>query len=156
MKEIAAGVNSLKQDDILKFEKEGSFAIFAGSETLTLLPEDVEITSEDIPGWLVANEGKITVALDININEELRQEGIAREFVNRIQNLRKDSGFDVTDKIIIEIQKHAFINEAIGNFKDYIASQTLAKKITLVDFIDGEGKEVEIDEDIKTKLKINR
>jgi isoleucyl-tRNA synthetase len=90
------------------------------------------------------------------MNEELRQEGIAREFVNRIQNLRKDSGFDVTDKILIEIQKHDSINEAIGNFKDYIASQTLAKSIILVDIVDGDGKEVEIDEEIKTRLKIEK
>jgi isoleucyl-tRNA synthetase len=156
MKEIAAEVNALKQPDILRFEQEGLFAIYAGSEMLTLIPEDVEITSEDIPGWLVANEGKITVALDINISDELRQEGIAREFVNRIQNLRKDSGFDVTDKILVEIQKHDFINHAIENFKDYISSQTLAKSITLVELIDGESKEVEIDEEIKTRLRIEK
>jgi isoleucyl-tRNA synthetase len=156
MKEIAAEVLAMKQEDILKFEKEGSFSITAGTQALLLVPEDVEIISEDIPGWLVANEGKITVALDINMNEELRQEGIAREFVNRIQNLRKDSGFDVTDKILIEIQKHDSINEAIGNFKDYIASQTLAKSIVLVDLVDGDGKEVEIDEEIKTRLKIEK
>lgn len=154
MKEIAAAVTGMTQPDIMKFEKEGGFDIQVASQNLTLAPEDAEITSEDIPGWLVANEGKITVALDINIDEDLRQEGIAREFVNRIQNLRKDSGFDVTDKIAIEIQKHASINEAIANFKEYIASQTLAKYISLVDHIDGDGKEVEIDEDIKTKLKI--
>ena len=156
MKEIAAEVNALNQTDILKFEQEGSFVISVGSGTLALIPEDVEITSEDIPGWLVANEGKIIVALDINITDELRQEGIAREFVNRIQNQRKDNGYDVTDKISIEIQKHNLINEAIINFKGYISSQTLAKKITLVDFIGEEGKEVEIDEDIKTLLKIQK
>jgi isoleucyl-tRNA synthetase len=156
MKEIAGAVNAMEQADILKFEKEGFFTISPGSLNLTLVPEDVEITSEDIPGWLVANEGKITVALDINISEDLRQEGIAREFVNRIQNLRKDSGFDVTDKIVIEIQKHAAINEAIANFKDYIAAQTLAKKVSLVDHVDGDGKDVEIEEEIKTRLKIQK
>jgi isoleucyl-tRNA synthetase len=156
MKEIATGINAMNQGDILNFEKEGRFTISAGSRALTLVAEDVEIISEDIPGWLVANEGKITIALDININEDLRQEGIAREFVNRIQNLRKDSGFDVTDKIIIEIQKHVSINEAIANFKDYIASQTLAKRIVLVDHIDGDGKDVEIDEEIKTRMKIQK
>ncbi len=156
MKEIAAVVNSLQQADIVRFETDGVYHINIGSETLTLIPEDVEIISEDIPGWLVANEGKITVALDINISETLRQEGVAREFVNRIQNLRKDSGFDVTDKINIEIEKHSLINEAIDNFKDYIASQTLAKNIALVDHINGDGKEVEIDDNIKTLLKIQK
>jgi isoleucyl-tRNA synthetase len=156
MKEIAVVVNSMVQADILKFEQEGIFKITVGGESLTLVPEDVEIISEDIPGWLVTNEGKITVALDISINEDLRQEGIAREFVNRIQNLRKESGFDVTDKITIEIQKHALINEAIVSFKDYISSQTLAKSIVLVDHVDGDGKEVEIDEEIKTRLKIQK
>ena len=77
---------------------------------LSLRTEDVEITSEDIPGWLVANEGKLTVALDVNITQELKDEGIAREFVNRIQNIRKDSGFEVTDKIAVEIQNHEVIN----------------------------------------------
>ena len=154
MKEIASAVSMMKQADILRFEKEGSFLIRLESQNLTLVPEDVEIISEDIPGWLVANEGKITVALDIQLNEPLRQEGIAREFVNRIQNLRKDSGFDVTDKIKIEIQKHASINEAIDNYKDYIASQTLARQISLVDHIDGDGTEVEIDDEINTLLKI--
>ena len=91
----------------------------------------MEIISEDIPGWLVANEGKITVALDITITDELRYEGIAREFINRIQNLRKDSGFDVTDKISVEIQKHDAVNEAVKKHIDYIGSQTLAKNITL-------------------------
>jgi len=156
MKKITAAVNAMVQDDILKFEMAGSIKISVGADLLTLVPEDVEIISEDIPGWLVANEGKITVALDININEDLRQEGIAREFVNRIQNLRKESGFDVTDKIVIEIQKHTLIDEAIATFKDYIASQTLAKNISLVDHINGDGKEVEIDEDIKTRLKIQK
>jgi isoleucyl-tRNA synthetase len=156
MKEIATVVNSMVQADILKFEQEGIFKITVGGESLTLVPEDVEIISEDIPGWLVTNEGKITVALDISINEDLRQEGIAREFVNRIQNLRKESGFDVTDKIAIEIQKHALIDQAITSFKDYISSQTLAKSIVLVDHVDGDGKEVEIDEEIKTRLKIQK
>ena len=154
MKEIAVEVNAMKQEDILRFEKEGVFSIALPSQSLTLVPEDVEIISEDIPGWLVANEGKITVALDINLNEDLRQEGIAREFVNRIQNFRKDSGFEVTDKIVIEIQKHDKINDAIANFKDYIASQTLANSIQLVEHLNSDAKEVEIDEEIKTLLKI--
>ncbi|MPN09377.1 Isoleucine--tRNA ligase [bioreactor metagenome] len=89
-----------------------------------------------MPGWLVANEGKLTVALDITVNDELMQEGIARELVNRIQNLRKSSGYEITDKIKVEIQKLAEINGAVNIFSGYIASQTLANSIVLVDNID--------------------
>jgi isoleucyl-tRNA synthetase len=156
MKEISAEVAAMKQEDIQKLEIEGSYSIKAGAETLNLVTEDVEIISEDIPGWLVANEGKLTIALDISINEDLRQEGIAREFVNRIQNFRKDSGFEVTDRILIEILKHDLINEAIETFSEYIASQTLANKISLVDHINSDSREVEIDDDIKTLLKIQK
>jgi isoleucyl-tRNA synthetase len=156
MKEIGVAFNNMSQADILNFENNGSFTIRAGNESILLSSEDAEIVSEDIPGWLVAHEGKITVALDVNINESLKQEGIAREFVNRIQNLRKESGFDVTDKINIEIQNHTLINDAILNFKDYIASQTLAKNIILVDHINSDGKEVEIDEEIRTRLRIQK
>jgi isoleucyl-tRNA synthetase len=118
--------------------------------------EDVEIISEDIPGWLFATEGKLTVALDINITDALRQEGIAREFVNRIQNLRKESGFEVTDKINVEIQKHNYINDAVMNHRDYIGSQTLARSISLVDDLDRNGKEIEIEDGVTTRMKIVR
>lgn len=126
-----------------------------GDEILTLGLEDVEILSEDIPGWLVANEGRVTVALDINITKELKEEGIAREFINRIQNLRKESDFDVTDKIRLYIKKNEQINEAVENFSTYIASQVLAESIELVDSIPGEAKEVEID-DMSTSIKIEK
>ena len=156
MKDISAAIASLEQEEILRFEQEEKFELRVGNEILELSSEDVEIISEDIPGWLVANEGKITVALDITINDELRYEGIAREFINRIQNFRKESGFDVTDKIDIEIQKHEAINEAISLHSDYIGSQTLAVNIKLVDTLNNEAREVDIDDDIKTKLKIVR
>ena len=115
----------------------------------------MEILSEDIPGRLVANEGKVTVALDINITKELKEEGIAREFINRIQNLRKESNFDVTDKIRLYIGKHAQINEAVENFSTYIASQVLAESVNLTDTIDTNAKEVEID-DMTTYIKIEK
>ena len=129
MKQISAALNSMSQEDIMNLKKKESIVLSAGEENLLLGLDEVEIISEDIPGWLVANEGKITVALDITINEELRYEGIAREFINRIQNLRKESGFDVTDKISVEIQKHQAFNEAVMKHKDYIGSQTLASTI---------------------------
>src|SRR5690606_28685298 len=97
MKGIAAVVGAMSSDEITRFEQQGKFDIDVSGTSISLLPEDVEIINEDIPGWLVANEGKITVALDITITDDLREEGIARELVNRIQNIRKDSGFDVTD-----------------------------------------------------------
>ena len=94
----------------------------------------MEIISEDIPGWLVANEGRLTVALDITVSEDLLHEGIAREFVNRIQNIRKDSGFEVTDKIRVIIEDLPFVSVAVKKHSDYIASQTLALEISLASF----------------------
>jgi len=157
MKQIAAFVNQMTQEDIAFLEKSGSKLISINEEEVELTLSDVEITSEDIPGWLVASEGKITVALDITVSEELKQEGIAREFVNRIQNLRKDSGFDVTDKIILEIKKNEAINDSVINYKDYIASQTLAEEINLVDSCnETEGKLVEIDNGVETYICVRK
>lgn len=157
MKDIAQVIASFSQEDIACFECAENYEIKAGGETIQLSHDDVEITSEDIPGWLVATEGKLTVALDVNITQELKDEGIAREFVNRIQNLRKESGFEVTDKIVVDIQKHDGINAAVAGFNDYIAAQTLAKTVNLVDDKDlTEAVEVEIDENIITRIKVTK
>jgi len=157
MKAIAGAVNGMGQEDIASFEQAGSFSLTLDGQELQLALEDVEIMSEDIPGWLVANEGPITVAMDINVTEELRLEGIAREFVNRIQNLRKDSGFDVTDKIKLEIQKHEGVNGAIEKYNEYIGSQTLATEIKLVEKCnDNDAKSVEIDDEITTYMRIEK
>ena len=107
-------------------------------QQIVLTTEDVEIISEDIPGWQVANDGKLTVALDITVSDDLRYEGIAREFVNRIQNIRKESGFDVTDKITVLIEDHEFVREAVKRHSAYIGSQTLATAVTLVNNISGQ------------------
>lgn len=155
MKQISALVAEMNQNDIYNFEKQGTYSLQIGTDTLELTLEDVEILSEDIPGWLVANEGRLTVALDINITKELREEGIARELINRIQNLRKDSDFNVTDKIDLRIGKHKEINEAVENFKAYIASQVLAENVTLVDKAEDDAQAIEID-DIQTFIKIQR
>ncbi len=155
MKQISAEIAGMGQNDIFEFEKKGVYELKIDQENLTLELEDVEILSEDIPGWLVASEGKITVALDITLTTELKEEGIARELINRIQNLRKESDFDVTDKIILSIGKHPAINEAIEHFYDYIASQVLAEDIRLTDAKDPAGKEVEID-DVVTYIKIEK
>ena len=146
MKGIASAVNAMSQDDIVTLEKEGKFDIDVNNQVVELVPGDVDIFSEDIPGWLVANEGKTTVALDITLTEALKEEGIARELVNRIQNLRKDSGLDVTDKINLYIQKHDAIIKAVDNFSDYIGGQTLANSVELVDQLNGSNaKEFEIE-----------
>lgn len=155
MKQIAAAVNTMDQNDIQAFEKNGGCSLTIEGVAVQLTPEDVEIISEDIPGWLVANEGRLTVALDINITPRLRQEGIARELINRIQNLRKESDFNVTDKIILRIQRHAAIDEAVEQFRDYIAGQVLADQVTLTDDAGSGAHEVEID-DILTCIRIER
>ncbi len=155
MKQISALVSGMEQSDIFEFEKNGCYNLTIEDETIKLGLEDVEILSEDIPGWLVANEGRLTVALDINVTKELREEGIARELINRIQNLRKESDFDVTDKITLAIGRHAEINEAVEHFSSYIASQVLAENIQLTDTHDENTKEVEIDE-IRTFIKIEK
>ncbi len=155
MKGITAAIAAFSQHDIATFEQRGSWQLTVEGINMELVPEDMEIMSEDIPGWLVANEGKLTVALDVTLTTELIQEGIAREFINRIQNLRKESGFDVTDKISVEIQKHDAIFEAINIHKDYIANQTLAQNISWAEIgNDITAKEVEIDDEIKTLMRI--
>jgi len=125
--------------------------------TIVLEKEDVEIIPVDIPGWKVANDGQITVALDIMITPELKEEGIARELVNRIQNLRKDKDFEVTDKIVLKVQRNNLINSAISNNLEYICAEILASSLELVDdFKHNEGVMVELDEKIKTLISINK
>jgi isoleucyl-tRNA synthetase len=156
MKQITAIVTEFTQEDIAAIESQSEYKLKVDEEEVNLTKDDVEIISEDIPGWLVANDGKLTVALDITITEKLHQEGIAREIINRIQNLRKDSGLEVTDKIHIRILNHAFINEAIHNFKDYIGSQTLAK-LELVDDLPVDGStELVLDDTTKTLLQMHK
>jgi isoleucyl-tRNA synthetase len=153
MKEISNAVSLMNQKEIASFEASGSHTLNAGGEQVVLSLEDVEIISEDIPGWQVANEGKLTVALDITVTDELRYEGIAREFVNRIQNIRKENGYDVTDKITVQIEDQEFVREAVKRHADYISSQTLARGVTLVSSFPGDVKEIEIDE-VVVKLAV--
>jgi isoleucyl-tRNA synthetase len=157
MKEISSVINELDLEEIAAFEKAQVCEIQAGGEKVRLSLEDVEIISEDIPGWLVANEGSITVALDIHLTEELRQEGVARELINRIQNLRKESGFDVTDKIDVLIEKHELISSAVEKHAEYIGSQTLANKVSLADSLEKNGcRRIEIDEDVYINIRVSR
>jgi isoleucyl-tRNA synthetase len=156
MKEISIAVTAMTQPEINLFENSGkrSFTINGISVDLTL--EDVEIISEDIPGWQVANDGKLTVALDIMVTDDLRFEGIAREFVNRIQNIRKESGFDVTDKITVLIEDHELISEAIKRHSLYIGSQTLATTVSVVRSIsESNTREIDID-DLMIKISVTK
>ena len=156
MKEISGLISAMTQEEIAAFENTGSHTITIDNRQLTLTAEDVEITSEDIPGWQVANNGKLTVALDVTVTDELRFEGIAREFVNRIQNIRKESGFDVTDKITVLIEDHDLIREAVKRHASYIGSQTLATKVSVVNnFTEGNVREVEIDE-VVVKISVSK
>jgi len=156
MKDISTSISALSPGQIVDFENRGNHSVTINGQEIILTTDDVEIISEDIPGWQVANEGKLTVALDITVSDELRYEGVAREFVNRIQNIRKDYGFDVTDKITVLIEDHGFVHEAVNRYAGYIASQTLATSVTLTDSLDGENvKEIDIDEWI-VKLEVSK
>ena len=146
MKLITAAIQQFDQEQIKTFETQKSFELQLDGQTVTLGLEDVEITSEDIPGWSVANEGGLTVALDINITEELRQEGIARDLVNRIQNLRKDMGLDVQDKIKISVaDTDALVNAALQANKAYVCGETQATALEITPALTG-GVQMDLDE----------
>ena len=151
---ISKQIQDLSQEKINQLDASGFTIVELSGNSITLTKEDVEITSQDIEGWLVANSGNITVALDITISEELRMEGIARELVNRIQNIRKDSGFEVTDKIVVRLEKNGILEEAILNNEDYIKSETLTEELIFEENITN-GTEIEFD-NIKTKLLITK
>ena len=131
MKEIAQVMNSFGKHEISEIENKGEYVISLPTGDVLLTQEDVEIITEDMPGWLVANEGKLTVALDIIVTDDLLREGIARELVNRIQNIRKSNGYEIVDKITVEIENRVEIEEAVKEYSNYIASQTLAVSVLL-------------------------
>ena len=131
MKALAAAIQQMSQDDINAFEKAGTFTLQVDGQEAVLERADVEIISEDIPGWLVANEGRLTVALDITVTDELKKEGLARELVNRIQNLRKSSGFEITDKVNITLASSAEMDGAVEAHREYIKSQVLANNLVI-------------------------
>jgi len=151
---IAKEIQSFSASQINQLDKEGSISIVISGNSIILSQEEVEISSQDIEGWLVANSNGITVALDITISDELKQEGIARELVNRIQNIRKDSGFEVTDKIKVHLQKNSELEKAVKANEDYIKSETLSEVLIFEDSISN-GTEIEFD-DIKTKITITK
>jgi isoleucyl-tRNA synthetase len=157
MKQIAGAVAQMQQEDIAALERENAFNLTIDNQEIVLTAEDVEILSEDIPGWLVANDGALTIALDITVTEELKNEGIAREFINRIQNIRKESGFEVIDKINIQIVNHEAITSAIKIHADYIGVQTLAQNIELVDNLEqNKATLVELGDTVSTLIRIEK
>jgi len=136
MKEIANIIAGLSQDEISEIESKGQYTLKLSDGEALIESTDVEIATEDMPGWLVANEGSLTIALDIEVTEELRLEGIARELVNRIQNIRKSKNFEITDKISITFENNSNIADAVKQYNDYICSQVLAKSITFVEKVE--------------------
>lgn len=145
MKEIAQAMTAFGKHEISEIERNGTYNLALPTGDVKLELEDVEIATEDMPGWLVANEGKLTVALDITVTDELLREGIARELVNRIQNIRKSNGYEIVDKIIVEIESRDEIDAAVKEYANYIASQTLANSVVLVPALN-DAVELEFDE----------
>ena len=154
MKDISTVVSKLNSDDIKEIEQTGNIELVVNEKSIIFEIGDFEIISQDIEGWLVAHEGSLTVALDIVIDNDLKDEGISREFVSKIQNMRKSSGFEVTDRINILIQKDKNIMSAIEKNIDYIKSETLADDLNIVEQL-VEGEEILFD-NIETKISINK
>lgn len=152
MKGIAAQMSNLSQEEISSLEKEGKININVDDQAVVVEASDVEIISEDIPGWLVANEGNLTVALEIELNDDLKNEGMARELINRIQNLRKDCGLEITDRIKVTVTPNAQIENAVNAFAEYIKGQVLADSITLAD---NDGSSTNFD-DFDANIKVEK
>ena len=152
MKELAAFINQMTQEQINAFEANGALTVQLSSMEYTLIPEDADILTEDMPGWLVANDGLLTIALDVELTPALIEGGIARELVNRIQNLRKATGLEITDRIAVRIERQEAINDAVLHFSDYIASQVLANTIELADNL----QEASFVEDMNLHIQISK
>lgn len=156
MKAIASAIASFSQEDIATIECEGRFNLTIGEEQIEIALSDVEIITQDIPGWVVANEDDLTVALDTTITESLRMEGISRELVNRIQNIRKEQGFDVTDNIIVEIEKQETLCKAAEAFSDYICSETLTQKLIFSDKVADPLQTIDVIEGTELAIRITK
>ena len=150
MKAVTAALSQFTQEDISRLEKEGQYSLSIDGEPVILQIQEVEISSEDIPGWTVANKGLLTVALDITVTPELEAEGNAREFVNRIQKIRKESGFELTDRVVLQVAAANGMKDSLAQFKDYICAEILADKLEIVPEIEG-GTEIEVN-DVSLKV----
>ena len=157
MKPLAASIAALGQKEISRLEKDGSLTLPVDGQQVEILKDDVEILSEDIPGWQVTNMGNLSVALDVTISDELKAEGIARELVNRIQNLRKEKQFEVTDKINVKLMSHPEMDNAVNQNISYICSEILAQSFEITGVIeDNDIDEIELTENIITKISIRK
>jgi len=157
MKMIAAELSTFNSDKVALLEERGSYEFSIEDQKIEILLADVEILTEDIPGWLISTTGQVTVALDITITEDLKDEGIARELVNRIQNIRKEKQFEVTDKISVIIEKNNNLESAVNKNYDYICAEILASSLNLTDRINEDHKmQVELTEDLKTNIIIEK
>jgi isoleucyl-tRNA synthetase len=156
MKQVAAAVQAMDQQQIVTLERNGAIDLtLADGTTAHVTADTVDIFSEDIPGWLVANEGTLTVALDITVTDELRREGMARDLVNRIQNIRKGRDYNITDHITVCLQPVAEVTDALSQYADYIAAQVLADSITTSDSLPESNDTLDID-GLKVNIEINR
>jgi isoleucyl-tRNA synthetase len=144
MKSVNVAVTEMSQEQIAQLESDGKITLVVEGQNAEIELADVEIFSEDVPGWTVANEGALTVALDVEVTEELRREGISREIIKRIQAMRKDNGLEITDRIAVAISKNSETDEAVRLFSEHIANQVLADSIEVVDNVEG-GEEVDLD-----------
>lgn len=156
MKQIASLFAGFSQSDIRNFEREGALSLTIEGEPVELALADAEITTEDIPGWTVATQDKLTVALDMTISPELREEGLARELVNRVQNMRKDSGLEVTDRIRLEVKAVDELTEALHHFEQYVCDETLAELLLVDDFNDADVADYELTETISAKIRVSK
>jgi isoleucyl-tRNA synthetase len=157
MKKTAAAIEALPEDDINRLERQQRLELAVDGQRVELSADDVEITSEDMPGYVVRSQGPLTVALDVQITGALREEGLARELVNRIQNLRKDKGFEVTDRIAVKLLRKEGMASFVQNNLTYLCAEILAGSFELVDSLDGEtADEIEVDDHIKTLISIER
>jgi isoleucyl-tRNA synthetase len=154
MKAVAAVIAELSQEDIGKLEKEGSISLLIDNEPVILQIQEVEISSEDIPGWMVANKDTLTVALDVTVTPILVSEGNARELVNRVQKIRKDSGFELTDRIVVKLSEHGELKDSIARFNNYICAEILADQLEMVPGL-SDGTEVEVN-DIPVKVFVTK
>ncbi|MGE5317758.1 MAG: DUF5915 domain-containing protein, partial [Chloroflexota bacterium] len=157
MKQLAAALAGISQSEIAEFERNHSLVIFVEGERVELVEGDLEVITDDIPGWVIATEGNMTIALDITVTDELRDEGIARELVNRIQNIRKDKGFEVTDKIALNIEKNEAITTAITRNNAYICSETLASTLEIKEHIEPSDRiVVDLADELQAAISVNK
>jgi isoleucyl-tRNA synthetase len=154
MKLAGSALGALTQDQIRSLEKEGTIDLNLGDQVVRIAREEVDIQSEDVPGWMVASKGALTVALDVQVTDALEQEGNARELVNRIQKIRKDSGFDLTDRITVKLTENEALIPAITQFNGYICAEILADKLEFVPHL-SEGTDIEVN-DFQLKVHVQK